>query len=206
MLCCAVCLPFATPQLDTQQQPPASFEGGERRCFQTVFFCGRNIAMGQGWAPDEEAVTSEAEREAALAQQVPLEPYSYGQAVVQYMRQKQKQQQKRQQQRGQAAQAPVDGISLQAAAAEAAGAPPLAAVLPSTPRASTSGRLRILFMKRGSEGRQILNAGELLERCNAWRYQPPGGGPAVTASCSEVGRVGLRAGLAVACAAMRCIA
>lgn len=168
------------PQLDTSQ-PPASYEGGERRCFQTLFFCGRNLPLGRGLSAEEEAAASEAQRAAALTQQVPVEPYSYGQAVVQYT------QQPGRQRNGSL----VDGITLQLAAAAAAGAPPLAAVLPSADRASTSGRLRILLMKRGSEGRQILNTAELLQRCNEWQHTPAGGGPPVTAECREVrGRAG----------------
>ena len=160
-------------QLDPQQAP-ASWEGGEQRCFQDLFFCGRKVELARGPPPEVEAAMSDAERAAALAKEVPLEPFSFGQAVVQH----QLQQPPRQ---GQAAQ---DGISLQEAAAAAAAVKP---EQQQEQRSKSSGRLRVLLMKRDGEGRQILNAKELLERCNAWQYHPPNGTAAtVTADCREV--------------------
>ncbi|KAL4451870.1 hypothetical protein ABPG75_007532 [Micractinium tetrahymenae] len=183
------------PELDASQ-PPASYEGGERRCFQAAFFCGRNFPLDRGLPVEEEAALSPKQQAAALEQRVPLEPYSFGQAVALFKQQQAQRQQ--QQQGGSSAAASFDAISLQAAAAEAAGAPQLAAVTPAAERARTTGMLRIVFMKRGSEGRQILNVAELLRRCNTWRYEPPGGGPAVTAECREVSLPDLEAGVAAA--------
>ena len=153
-------------QLDARQ-PPASYEGGEQRCFQTAFFCGRNFPAAAGLPAAEEAGLGEEEVQQRLAAGIPVEPYSYGQALAAYMQQKQQRRRH----------APPDVISLQQAAAAAGGA---------TERAATSGRLRVALMRRGGEGRQILNAGELLERCNAWRYRPPGSTKPVTAECHEV--------------------
>lgn len=169
-------------QLDASQ-PHASYEGGQQRCFQTAFFCGRNFPLDAGLSAEDEAALSAKQAAAALAQRVPIEPYSFGQAVAMF-----KQQQLTQQQRGgnKLYAGPSDAISMQAAAAAAAGGPQFAAVAPAAERARTTGRLRVLFMRRGSEGRQILNAAELLRRCNAWRHEAPGGGPAVTAECFEV--------------------
>ena len=46
-------------------------------------------------------------------------------------------------------------------------------------------QLRIVFQKREGNDRQLLNAGELVERCNAWRYTAPSGAR-VRALCWEV--------------------
>ena len=75
--------PSIVAQLDPQQAP-ASWEGGEQRCFQDVYFCGQKIELARGAPREHEAVWSEAERTAALAKAVPIEPFSYGQAVVQH--------------------------------------------------------------------------------------------------------------------------
>ena len=173
--------PSIVAQLDPQQAP-ASWEGGEQRCFQDVYFCGQKIELARGAPREHEAVWSEAERTAALAKAVPIEPFSYGQAVVQHETQQLRQ--------GQAAE---DGISLQAAEAAAAAKPQ------QEQRSKSSGRLKVLLMKRGGEGRQILNADELLERCNAWQYRAPNG--TATADCREVR---LRWGLAMRCCTIGC--
>ena len=46
-------------------------------------------------------------------------------------------------------------------------------------------QLRIVFQKRGGGDRQLDNAAELVERCNAWRYTAPSGAR-VRALCWEV--------------------
>ena len=170
------------PQLDPAQ-PPASYEGGEQRCFQDVYVCGRNFPLGPGLAREEEAELSPQQRSKRLAETVPLEPWTYGQAVVAWHQQAGAAA-RRMRRRPRPPPALQDGISLLEAAEAAAAAGPAPAVARAR---SSGGRLRVLVIKRGGEGRQILNAPELLRRCNAWRYQPPGGGPAVTAECSEVG-------------------
>lgn len=163
--------PAAAP-LDPSAPPP-SFEGGEQRCFQTAFFCGRNFLMDTGLPPEEEAALGQAERQERLAEAVPQEPYSFGQAVSAFLQQRRGQQ-------GQAGEPLAqDAISLQDAAA---------AWGQGRQRAATNGRLRIGLMKRGGEGRQLLNSEELLQSCNAWSYTPPGSSMPVTAECHEVGR------------------
>ncbi len=160
------------PQLDSSQ-PPASFEGGEQRCFQDLFVCGRNFPLARGLAPAEEAALTPQQQTERLAQEVPIEPFSFGQAVVAYQ--------------GQAASTSSrqDGISLQEAAAAAAASAAGAAGL-GVQRARTRGRLKVVLIKRGGEGRQLLNAAELLQACNAWSWLPPGGSEPVTAECGEV--------------------
>lgn len=173
-------------QLDPSQ-PPASYEGGEQRCFQDAFFCGRNMPLAQGLPPEREAALSQERRTKRLVEQVPIEPFSYGQAVVAYHQQAGvvAKQMRRRPRPPTDAPAILDGISLQQAAAAAAVAVPP----PEVERAkSSSGRLRVLFVKRSGEGRQVLNAAELLQRCNSWQYRPPNGSATVTADCSEVGK------------------
>jgi hypothetical protein len=171
-------------QLDPGEAPP-SFEGSEVRCFRSAFFCGRNLPVGAGSAPEDEARLSDDEVQQQLANEVPIEPYSYGQAVAAYMQQQQQQLLRRQGQ----VQLP-DAISLQQAAAAHAGQQPN--------WAASNGSLRVLLLRRGGEGRQVLNAAEVLERCNAWRYSPPGSTVPVTAVCSEAEVPDLQAGVAAA--------
>lgn len=173
-------LPLPTvpyPQLDALQ-PPASFEGGEQRCFQDLFVCGRNFPLARGLAPAEEAALTPQQQAERLAQEVPIEPFSFGQAVVAYQTQAART-------AGQASAGNVqDGISLQEAAAAASRAGTAGSA---GERAKTSGRLKVLLIKRGGEGRQLLNAAELLQACNSWSWVPPGSSKAVTADCREVG-------------------
>ncbi len=46
-------------------------------------------------------------------------------------------------------------------------------------------QLRVLFSKRSSGDRRLLNTAELLRRCNAWRYTAPSGAQ-LRALCWEV--------------------
>lgn len=48
-------------------------------------------------------------------------------------------------------------------------------------------QLRVLFSKRSSGDRRLLNSAELLRRCNAWRYTAPSGAR-LRALCWEVRR------------------
>ena len=123
--------------------------------------------------------------------QVPLEPFAFGQAVVAYHQQEAMaaEQMSGRPELVASAGDVQDGISLQEAAAAAA-AGPAGAGGAGEERARTSGRLRVLFVKRGGEGRQLLNAGELLQACNAWRWLPPNSSQSVSAECREVGAWG----------------
>lgn len=47
-------------------------------------------------------------------------------------------------------------------------------------------RLKVLFLRRDSSGRQLLNAEELVERCNAWQGRDPSSGAALSAECRQV--------------------
>jgi hypothetical protein len=58
--------------------------------------------------------------------------------------------------------------------------------------------LRILFHKRSSTNRQLLNVEELLRECNAWRHSSKGTGMQLRASCAEVELPSLHAGIAAA--------
>ncbi|KAI3437750.1 hypothetical protein D9Q98_000198 [Chlorella vulgaris] len=173
------------PELDPLL-PPVSYEGGERRCFQTAFFCGRNLPMAAGLSPAEEAQLGQEAVQERLAAEVPDEPYSYGQALAAYLKQ---QRQQRVWQRQPTMPLP-DAISLQQAAEAAGGG--------AFEQAASSGRLKIALMKRSGEGRQILNSVELMQRCNAWKYIQPGSNAPITAECYEVSLPDLASGAAAA--------
>ena len=52
-----------------------------------------------------------------------------------------------------------------------------------------SGRLKVVFVQRGSVGRQLLNVAELVRRCNSWHYRLPGASAdsaGMSADCGQV--------------------
>ncbi|KAL4436680.1 hypothetical protein ABPG75_003819 [Micractinium tetrahymenae] len=65
-------------------------------------------------------------------------------------------------------------------------------------RGGGSRRLKVLFLRRDSEGRQLLNAEELVRCCNGWKGRDPGSGAALTAECRQVSTPDLAAGVAAA--------
>ncbi|KAL4437120.1 hypothetical protein ABPG75_004259 [Micractinium tetrahymenae] len=161
--------PGYDPRADRQQSPP-SWEGGEQRCFDSLLICGRKFKPDK---PLELGLPQTAEEERArLKKAVPRENYGFGQGVVRWYRQ-----------RGLIPPPPK----------------PAAASGSSSSSTDRSGRrLRVLFMRRDSGGRQLLTAEELARSCSTWRYQPPGGGGTVTAECRQVEMPNLEAGIAAA--------
>lgn len=121
------------------------------------------LICGGRFKPDrplEFGVPQSAEEERArLRKAVPRENFGFGQEVVQWYRSR--------------------GL---------VPAPPQPAAAAAAPGSGGSGsrRLKVLFMRRDSGGRQLLNAEELVRSCNAWRYTLPGGGGTVTADCRQV--------------------
>jgi hypothetical protein len=136
-----------------------------------MFVCGRRFKAMRGL----EEVLPEGEGPAvqqALAKAVPRENYAFGQMLVQHMQQ---QQQQEVQQR--AVQGPAGKNNTRSGPSKQA----------SDKQASFGKRrLKIVFMKRSGEGRQLLNIQELLQRCNAWTLSLPGDRDNVTAECREV--------------------
>ena len=154
------------------QQPPPSFEGGERRCFRDMYVCGKRFKAANqlerpvGPSPEEQA--------AALRKSIPREDFTFGQALVRHVQQRQQrqQQQQQQQQLGHPSRVQVEISSSGAGSSTSSGG---------------GWRLKILLIRRGGVERQILNVQELLQRCNTWRHQPPNSStPVVTAECREV--------------------
>ncbi len=142
-----------SPQAN-RQKPPASWEGGEQRCFDSLFICGRRFKPDR---PLELGMPgSEEEERARLRTAVPRENYGFGQEVVRWYQR----------------QGLVPLPPKPAAAAEASSG-------------GSSRQLKVLFMRRDSGGRQLLNAEALVRSCNAWRYQLPAGGE-VSADCRQV--------------------
>lgn len=103
-----------------------------------------------------------------LADGVPREWFDFGQAVAAYHSQQGRQQQGQAQQRRQAQQ------QRQARRGRGGG------------RGGAERRLRVVFLRRDSGGRQLLNARELVAACNKWRLQPRNGSSVVTFECSQV--------------------
>lgn len=135
-----------------------------------MFVCGRRFKAMRGL----EEVLPEGEGPAvqqALAKAVPRENYAFGQMLVQHMQQQQQGVQQREVQ-GQAGNNDTHGGSGKQASGRQA--------------SSGKRRLKIVFMKRGGEGRQLLNIHELLQRCNAWSLSLPNNRDNVTAECREV--------------------
>lgn len=59
----------------------------------------------------------------------------------------------------------------------------------SSDSSGSSGRLRVVFVQRGSVGRQLLNVAELVQRCNSWHYRLPNtsaGSAGISADCRQV--------------------
>ncbi|KAL4424793.1 hypothetical protein ABPG77_000833 [Micractinium sp. CCAP 211/92] len=157
--------PDYNPQAD-RQLSPASWEGDEQRCFDSLFICGRRFKPDR---PLELGMPgSEEEEQARLRTAVPRENYGFGQEVVRwYQRQ---------------GLVPLPPKPAAAAVASIGG---------------SSRQLKVLFMRRDSGGRQLLNAEALVRSCNAWRYQLPAGGE-VSADCRQVELPNLEAGIAAA--------
>ncbi|KAL4435209.1 hypothetical protein ABPG77_001891 [Micractinium sp. CCAP 211/92] len=140
--------------------PPLSWEGGEQRCFQEMFFCGEKIGTAKSARPGD----------ARLEGGVPRELGAWGQELVAHVQQQQQEQQQA---------TPQD----EARGRKGGGA---------------GRRLKVLFLKRDSEGRQLLNAEELVQRCNGWRGHDPESGAALTAECQQVSTPDLPSGVAAA--------
>jgi hypothetical protein len=151
---------------DSEDVPELSVEGGPQRCFRHMFVCTEGLTGG-GW---------------------PL--HGLGQHLVQHHGRS----------GGEKATAAAGGSSAaakqgsQAAAAGGSGAQGLRRRGRRQPGAAQV--LRILFHRRGTSDRQLLNAKELLQACNTWRYNSSG--VQLRASCAEVDLPSLEAGMAAA--------
>lgn len=121
-----------------------------------MFFCGEKVATAKGAGPGD----------ARLAGGVPRELGAWGQELVAHVQQQQQrgQQQQQARPRGDARGGAVGSQRGRGAAR----------------------RLKVLFLRRDSSGRQLLNAEELVERCNAWQGRDPSSGAALSAECRQV--------------------
>jgi hypothetical protein len=164
---------------------PPSFEGGPQRCFRRMFVCNRGInitswplhGLGQGLAAHyagavqltaaAQATSHALESATAQAASQALES-----AAAVPTAQKQPNQAAAQERPDKAARRDV--------------AKP--AMLPTNSSAGSEQVLRIIFHKRASADRQLLNADELVKSCNAWRHTAADG-RRLRASCTEVSSV-----------------
>lgn len=151
--------------------PPPSFEGGHQRCFRSLFVCARGLnitrwplhGLGQQLARHYRP-----QLPALLPEALPAGSGSSMQTVEQSL----------------AAPAIAEG-GADSGSSSGRGES-------SSSRGSTGGEgegerlLRVIFHRRSSLDRQLLNAAELLQRCNAWRHTTSRG-QRLRASCQEVG-------------------
>ena len=148
--------------------PPLSAEGGPQRCFRQLFVCMNDVQLAEG----------------------NFLVHEYGQRMVEFHRhrlapaQQQKEKQpEQQQQQQQLAPQPPEALQRRLALQASGGG---------KGEGGSGGKeeeheLRILFHRRGDDGlnRQLLNALELLQRCNSWRHTTPSGAR-LRARCWEV--------------------
>ena len=153
--------------------PPLSYEGGPQRCFRRLFVCNRGINIttwplhGLGQRLVRHYSGQLAAEAAGAAGAVPEEAAAKGSPA------------------NEAAQEEV---------ATASGA------LHSASPAAGSGEegvLRVVFHKRSSPDRQLLNAAELVQRCNGWRHRTAAG-QRLRARCWEVEPTDLFSGMVAA--------
>ncbi len=189
---------WAVPSAIADSGLPLSFEGGPQRCFRSLFVChdGVNISS-HGWplhlmgqrlvehysgqvAELEESAAGGAARQTAAA----AAAAAAGQAEPQ-------------------APSPAARLAAAQAAMQAAEAAALAATpdSPPLPGNSSSGSaevlLRVVFHRRSSPDRQLVNAAELIQACNGWRHTAPDG-RRLRAVCWEAEPTDLLSGIAAA--------
>lgn len=159
--------------------PPLSWEGGPQRCFRRLFVCHRGInitswplhGLGQQLVAHYRGSTKLAEVEAAVAAAAP--PEQAGPAGGE----------------AEAEAPPAGGVQRNTASS--------GAVLPTNSSAGSERVLRVIFHRRRSPDRQLLNAGELVEQCNRWRHTTAGG-ERLRGRCWEVEPADLFSGMAAA--------
>ncbi|KAL4443685.1 hypothetical protein ABPG75_011422 [Micractinium tetrahymenae] len=177
-----------------------SFEGTEQRCFKNMYVClndvhpshvrvhtyGQYLARHYG-GPQLLLRMTQVAAPAVLGswgpgvRQQSLEPNPRGQ------RQRQQQSQQPQQQQKQPPPVSIiQQLGVRAQQAQRAQQQP-----------SREVELRVLFSKRSTGDRRLLNSAELLRRCNAWRYTAPSG-MRLRGLCWEVETPSLEAGIAAA--------
>lgn len=168
--------------------PPLSFEGGPQRCFRQLFVCERGINITRwplhklGLRLVKHYQQRNSERLAAAVEEQ--------QAALQ------------QQQQAQGGLPKIPWAAQAAADAAAAAVSDRSRSGKRGKRGSKGEReLRIVFHKRSnSDQRQLLNAAELIERCNAWRHTTAEG-VRLQARCWETEPTDLFTGMAAAQAA-----
>ena len=191
-----------------------SFEGGPQRCFRSLFVChdGINISS-HGWplhllgqrlveqysrrAAELEGSGAGAAAGGASAAGAQQQAAAGGAAAAAEV----VKQQGHPGQQDPAARLAAAQAAMQAAEAAAVAALPGGPPLPSNSSSgSTEVLLRVVFHRRSSPDRQLLNAAELIRACNGWRHTAPGG-RRLQAVCWEAEPTDLFSGIAAAQAA-----
>jgi hypothetical protein len=199
---------------DSEDVPELSVEGGPQRCFRHMFVCtegltgggwplhglGQHLVQHHGRSGGEKATAAAGGSSAAAKQGSQAAAAGDSSAAAK-----------------QGSQAAAAGGSSAAAkhGSQAAAAGDSSAAAKQGSQAAAAGGsgaqglrrrgrrqpgaaqvLRILFHRRGTSDRQLLNAKELLQACNTWRYNSSG--VQLRASCAEVDLPSLEAGMAAA--------
>lgn len=139
--------------------PPPSYEGSEQCCFSAMYACLDDVDADK------------------------FQLHAYGRHLVHYHQRQHRQQ----------VDAARAAMLQQAGLADLPRPPPESVLRRLGRQAATSAdagaghevQLRVVFQKRGGSERQLVNAEELVERCNSWAYTAPSG-VRVRALCWQV--------------------
>lgn len=198
---------WAAPLGGAASSAPLSFEGGPQRCFRSLFVCPNGINItGHGWplhpmglrlAQHYSSQLAEAGRKPEAAGGA-AGAVAAGEAAEETGSHEPSEQQ---QVVSLAAKLAAARAAMQAAEAAAVAALPGGAPLPSNSSGgSAEVLLRVVFHRRSSPDRQLLNAAELNRRCNGWGHTAPDG-RRLRAVCWEAEPTDLFSGIAAAQAA-----
>lgn len=185
--------------------PPLSYEGGPQRCFRLLFVCNDGINISShGWplhGLGQRLVEHYSSRAAELDAEGTAGVAAAAGAAAGGQQEQQQGQQLVQQSAGPAARLAAAQAAMQAAEAAALAAVPDGTPLPGN---SSSGSrevlLRVVFLRRSSPDRQLLNTAELMAACNGWRHRARGG-RRLRAVCWEAEPTDVFSGIAAAQAA-----
>lgn len=156
--------------------PPPSYEGGERRCFKRMFVCTEDVRYALAVPKD-----------GSTPRPLVFRWYEYAQHIVRQVTRRSQEQQEQQQQGSGAAVGPLTAAQEDEERQRRERDVSVLRRLGSD-SADSPVTLRVVFQKRGNADkreRQLDNAADLIERCNAWRYTAPSGAR-VRGSCTEV--------------------
>jgi Sec-independent protein translocase protein TatA len=186
--------------LQAEEILPMSAEGGSQRCFRTMFVCPAGLSRSV-WPLHDLGLRLVKHYSSKLPQAGETSTAGWQrqwrrQAEDRQLQQQQQQQQEQQQQQGQPPQQQEQQRE-EEQEQRGAGMDRQAGIVASG--ASPAGKrvLRVLFQRRSSPDRQLINVKELLEQCNRWQFETTSG-EQLAASCAEAETASLLTGMAAA--------